>query len=671
MVSITPCQRVISDRFPVASFVVAAPPERLFEIACATDPTLFRGDQRHRRTGDNFFSTRLGGLMRAPAGQTTYLVPPEQLKRFAGARRLYYNAGSYASARGDDARFTVAPDAEQSMPSIQISPDFTGKTLDRARLGGPPARAGARYGARDVKSTELLWGGDLAAADARLGGGGAPATGAADAYDDGYSPDLWNQPPSRRATLGANEAPAAPSAEEDDDADVSVEPPGFEDAPDLRARGGAALGGGAGRAPARAAGASVLGEAPRLGSSSARAASASAPPRLGRPPAEPPGFEDGAAINRASRRPAGAPAKWTPERARGPRYGAVAYAAEDAAPAPATTAPLTPATPSPAPAAAAGRDDEYDDGTAAADEPELPADLQGSEVRLAATPVPLTIPEKFKIVSLVARGEGGAGRDGYAAVNADGEYNDPSHAFYHRRHVGLSWGIVQFTQLGGALGRVLEACQRRDPTQFAQTFGPDAAELLRVTGADEEGDRLQPVGASFLWEGDWPDRFRRAGQVPAFQAAQNEVAIEGYLDPNLPFAAALGWDTDRALALLYDRAVAMGNAGAQSWIIRAVGPIRTQKQRAAALAALGFPSFSAFCDSVPELRGDIRWTAPAHAALVGALRGLGPEAPIPLPTLDAQLDAVVAAAAGRRFAARLQRLRAAPELYDTRYDLVG
>jgi len=275
------------------------------------------------------------------------------------------------------------------------------------------------------------------------------------------------------------------------------------------------------------------------------------------------------------------------------------------------------------------------------------------------------------VVALVARGEGGAGRDGYATVNRDGEYNDPAHAFYHRRHVGLSWGFVQFTQLSGALGRVLAACQRRDAQQFAGAFGSDSDELLRVTNAESEADRLQPVGASFLWEGDWPDRSADAGKVPTFQAAHNEVAIEAYLDPNLPFARYLGWDTDRALAILFDRAVHMGNAGARSWIIGAVGPIRTQRQRSAALSALGFANLAAFAESVPELAGDDRWTALAHAALVGALRGLGSESPVPLPPLSEQLDRVVTAAAGHRFASRVQRLRSANELYDVTYRLIG
>ena len=49
-------------------------------------------------------------------------------------------------------------------------------------------------------------------------------------------------------------------------------------------------------------------------------------------------------------------------------------------------------------------------------------------------------------------------------------------------HHGLSWGIVQFTQRGGMLGRVLEAASRRD-RPVPQVFGPASDELVRVTTA--------------------------------------------------------------------------------------------------------------------------------------------------------------------------------------------
>ena len=96
MTSITPSRTSISDRFPVASFVVRSPPGRCFEVACSTDAELFSPEQVHRRTRENFFTTRASGLLRAPAGEATVLLPPAQLKRFAGARRIYYALGTYA-----------------------------------------------------------------------------------------------------------------------------------------------------------------------------------------------------------------------------------------------------------------------------------------------------------------------------------------------------------------------------------------------------------------------------------------------------------------------------------------------------------------------------------------------------------------------------------------------
>jgi hypothetical protein len=684
MLSITPCQRIISDRFPVASFVVNAPPQRLFEIACATDPTLFHPDQRHRRTAENFFSSRLGGLMRAPAGHATYLMPPEQLRRFAGARRLFYNVGSYAGPSGEDPHFHVEPGSSQAIPSIQISQDFTGKSLDRTRLGGHQARADARYGSA-ARPEELTWGADFVAAKK------ARHAAAENAYDDGYSPELW-----RRSRRLGGEGPGDAGSGTTNGATLPVEEPaGYEDAPDLAAHGGSF-------APVTPEPLPISPPAP-IPLDGTSPATAQSLRYGGAPPREPPGYEDGAALNRklgTGGRDANARARAprlgggempdlpgfedAPALARGGRAGGgqrrygtrVAYAAEDAAPSSAVGADTAAGPGSgvmPASTAApSGRDDDYDDEPVELEEPELPLDSPHNEVTAnRASPVPLTIPEKFKLVALVARSEGGAGREAYSKVNADGEYNDPAHGFHHRRHVGLSWGLVQFTQLGGGLGRVLSACQRRDPEQFTQIFGAEAEELLRVTNAETETERLQPVGGHLLWEGPWPERFARAGQIPAFQAAQNEVAIEGYLDPNLPFARFLGWNTDRALALLYDRCVHMGSAGALSWIIRAVGPIRSQRQRSAALAALGFTSLAAFAESVPELGGDVRWTPSLHAALVAALRSQGSASPVALPRLDEQLDALVNAASGRRFAERVRRLRTSTELLDVSYQLLG
>jgi hypothetical protein len=639
MVNITPCQRLVSDRFPVASFVVQAPPERLFEIACATDPALFQAEQKHRRTSNNFFTTRTGGLLRAPAGQATYLLPPEQLRRFAGAQRLYYAVGSYASPRGDDPRFTVPLDAPERAPSIQVSADFTGRSLDRSRLGRRPVDA--RYGS---SPGALVWGGDSVARRAP-----APAKAEAQhAYDDGYPAELWNrpaQPVEPEAFGGAQGAPVD-------------EPPGFEDAPAIARHGRPrATTPAPTPAPSSYRGSppppATRGQHHESYSSAPTATAGATEPRhaYGRPgravvEPEPAGFEDAPALARAGRA------------ASAPRYGAapaeVAAPRADAPP-PVATAPMS------------GHDDSYQES--AVDEDELPDDLPGAAVReLPSAGVPLTIPEKFKIVLTVARAESGADR--YSAINADGEYNDQHHPAYQRYHIGLSWGIVQFTQRGGALGRVLQACQRRDPDRFRAVFGDASDQLLAVTTAPTEEERVQAVGGNFLWEEPWLGRFRAAGQVPAFQAAQNEVAIEGYLDPNLQFADWFGFDTDRSLAMLYDRCVNMGNGAGASFVARAVGPIRTRRQQAAALAALGKADLRAFQQDTPGLVDDGKWGPLTHAAMTAALRDLGADSPIAIPELSEMLDRLVDAARGRRFESRLRALRSSNELHDTVYELV-
>jgi hypothetical protein len=145
----------------------------------------------------------------------------------------------------------------------------------------------------------------------------------------------------------------------------------------------------------------------------------------------------------------------------------------------------------------------------------------------------------------------------------------------------------------------------------------------------------------------------------------------------------LGFTTDRALAILFDRALHMGRAGGVRWIVSTVGPIRSQKQRDAALAALGFADLAAFVRSIGadlgSLVGDTPvWSAPLHAALVGALRGLGAASPIAIPPLNDMLDTLVKAArdqaqGGDRFwtiaARRLATLRTTTDLNDTPYQV--
>ncbi|MCB9762523.1 MAG: hypothetical protein H6739_22180 [Alphaproteobacteria bacterium] len=531
MLSITPCRSLISDRFPVASFVVRVPADRCFEVAATTDPRLLRPDHKGQRTAENFFTTRLGGLLRAPAGETTVLLPPDQLQRFAGATRIYYTLGSYTSTRGDAPVFTTGPDTIEQTPYINLSRDFTGRTLTRTRMGRRPAPA---YGKR---GGELVWGGDLVAARR------AQAPSPAAEYDDGFDPGLWSgpapaayeeppPPPAPAPAYGRRSAPPQPM----------TEPVGAEDA-----RGLAPV---TPPAPAWGRGAPA-GEPP--GVEDGRALH---PPAFGRPAPAPPaasdiaGFEDPTALRRSqgSDRP-------------------FAYGEGPGTKAPTTTAPPPP----PRDKAPANDDDTPgDDVGDDSDTPTNDSDDGGVVSSAASAPsgVALTPAEMGRIVRPIFLLNGGV--DGYGRVRADPQK-------------GLLWGIVGFAQGDGALRAVLAAALRRDAAWsedgsiFDGVFG-DRAQDLR--GWVESGPDAATVTGEPLSSTAWQALFTKAGNLhkPApdgqdlqtsrdpFKVAQNEIAITRYLAPNVPVAARLGLNTDRGLALFYDRVLALGVGGAEAWM---------------------------------------------------------------------------------------------------------
>lgn len=243
MTHIVPCQSELSDRFPVASFFVRVPRDRFFEVAFATDPDLFHPGARERRTARNFYTSRAAGLMRAPAGEATYLLPSEQIKRFSGSPRLYYAIATFGSPRGEDPWANVRLDELARAPFLRIARSFSGRALDRSRLMGmAPARDA--YGSR---APTLTWGGDLLQ---------ARSAGTGDNYDDGYDPSLWQRATTTPATP-SRPAPAAPRAHAYGDAPGNDSAPNddhalWEPYPDA-AYGAAESPGGAAENPGRAA----------------------------------------------------------------------------------------------------------------------------------------------------------------------------------------------------------------------------------------------------------------------------------------------------------------------------------------------------------------------------------------------------------------------------------
>lgn len=290
---------------------------------------------------------------------------------------------------------------------------------------------------------------------------------------------------------------------------------------------------------------------------------------------------------------------------------------------------------------------------------------------------PVTVDDKMRIIDRVAPFESNGD---YGAVNADGEFAGrfgTNHPAYQRYHVGLSYGLIQFTQDSGKLGELLRVMRDRDATAFAQVFGPDADELIRVTTATGppsshspggRSARVQPVAGADLWQDPWVSRFKAAAQNEKFKAAQREVAARGYLDPMLAFAGWLGLTSERALTVAVDRAVQMGVGGAKRWIISSVGPVGSDAQRHQALSALGYQDLHAFQAATPGLVADGAWGPNTHAALVAALRGLGAASPIPIPTTEQMVEAMVRRAASEPWHARVEALQHA-NIADVRFQL--
>jgi hypothetical protein len=287
---------------------------------------------------------------------------------------------------------------------------------------------------------------------------------------------------------------------------------------------------------------------------------------------------------------------------------------------------------------------------------------------------------KKNIIDIVAKFEsGGDPTKAFKAINADTEFAKlTNHEAYKKYHIGLSYGIVQFTQDGGGLGSLLKMMRNRDKAKFNEIFGASSDDLITVTNttgafskdvyaANPKGNgrsnRVQPVGGADIWVSPWKERFILAGDYPPFQAAQNELAATGYLDPIIQFCNWLGLNTDRGFAMVYDRSVQMGVGGAKKWVIGAVGPISTDTLRTKALAALGKTDVADFQRSM-GLKTD-GWGPVTHAAMVSELRKLGAKSPIPIPTASQMLDSMVRVSAGRDFEHRVKGLRNSTEFTDT------
>jgi hypothetical protein len=180
-------------------------------------------------------------------------------------------------------------------------------------------------------------------------------------------------------------------------------------------------------------------------------------------------------------------------------------------------------------------------------------------------------PDFSKVAQFVSKFEGK-----YWSMNRDGEFrglfdrNEKKHWASGKYHIGLSFGYIQFTQDGGALGVLLALMQKTNPDKFSKIFGAHANELVRMTNLPK-GDtssgrsrRVQPLGGHDLWESPWTERFSVAGRDEEFQGCQRDVAISNYMVPALATCKHFGMKSERALTFAFDRSVHFGTSGTRN-----------------------------------------------------------------------------------------------------------
>ncbi len=634
----------VDPRFSVLGFTVDSGGMPYFEVLLTIDRSLFHPRNAGRRMSSNFYASRQdSGLIRADHSGAMYVLPTSVMREFSKAPEIYYTLVAY---RGADGSGPVMAHSHEILsddpPSVSCSPDLHAamsldvlsvpiEKLRRVRDDGETHQGFQAFGSEP----------EIDAATDRAEG------------EDGYG--LATQ--QSFATEYDEPSYGMGYGEELDNAGNAYPNDGYDDGFETPISAGYEAGG---------YGTSGLGDEPQhdddLDGDAYRQAT-TAQSMNSYAAAVPPSMLDDEDYGDESAEPKLAKAA---EEEYDDGMGAESLDADDDEP----SYEGLDASPEPSATRAPGYGPPP---------PPAPATYTAPAVRR-----PLNVQARIQLISRIAAFESGAA--GYAAINADGEFEGrfPNHPAKGRYHLGLSYGIVQFTQDSRSLGRLLTMMRDRDRAKFQEVFGPDSAELVRVTNAEGHSSshsaggrsaRVQPVAGVDIWKEPWLSRFKEAarsnlfgtGARQVFNGAQNELASALYLDPILPFAKWLDLITDRALAMVFDRAVQMGVTGARRWLIEAVGPVKSPAYMQQAFAVLN-TDLATFQATTPGLDNDGGFGANTHAALVSALRRSG-KSPFPIPTREQMLDSLVLRASSTPWARRTSELRAATTFTDAEFEI--
>ena len=124
----------LDDRFPVLGFNIRTQGRPYFEVLLATDRTLFDPANASRRTPANFYAGRQdGGLARAGAEDTAYIVPAGVLRRFADAKprpaEIFFTVAAYDAPDGPPILALPPNSLSSSAPSVLLGRDFHAQTM--------------------------------------------------------------------------------------------------------------------------------------------------------------------------------------------------------------------------------------------------------------------------------------------------------------------------------------------------------------------------------------------------------------------------------------------------------------------------------------------------------------------------------------------------------------
>ena len=203
-------------RRPIVGFTIQIHDyPKWFEVAIATDPTLFQSSKKATRTPKNFYSTRNLGPLPAQGDDTIFLLEPAALLNFVGQKRLYYALATFQDPSRADVDTLFIPSDEGVYVDISTLTEESLKRVRRIPSRGNLANNTGGYGMSE--SGSLSWAGDAVqpgtqpvntpdnatSPDSSVSTENNPSAGVNNAstnvaetplaYDDGFDPNLWSE----------------------------------------------------------------------------------------------------------------------------------------------------------------------------------------------------------------------------------------------------------------------------------------------------------------------------------------------------------------------------------------------------------------------------------------------------------------------------------------------